>query len=112
MKKTILTVILITLFHFYSPINAQEKTISAYNPEAQLERLGITLPTPSTPLANYVQAVRTGNLLFLSGNGPSKKDGTYITGKVGADLTIEQGYAAARITGINQLAILKAELGI
>ncbi|MDG1024009.1 MAG: RidA family protein [Flavobacteriaceae bacterium] len=111
MKKSILTVILITLFHFYSPINAQEKTISAYNPEAQLERLGITLPTPSTPVANYVQAVRTGNLLFLSGNGPAKEDGTYITGKVGADLTIAQGYEAARITGINQLAILKAQLG-
>ena len=83
----------------------------SYNPEAQLEKLGIQLPEVSPPVANYVRAVRTGNLLFLSGSGPRKEDGSYITGKVGEDLTIEQGYQAARITGINHLATLKAELG-
>ena len=62
-------------------------------------------------VANYVRAVRTGNLLFLSGSGPKKEDGTYITGKVGDDLTIEEGYIAARVTGINHLATLKSELG-
>lgn len=79
--------------------------------EARLQELGITLPEPSTPVANYVNAVTTGNLVFLAGKGPKKADGTYITGKVGADLDEEQGYAAARLTGINQLAALKAEIG-
>ena len=82
-----------------------------YDPEAKLAELGITLSTPSAPVANYVNAVRTGNLIFLAGKGPLKEDGENITGKLGADLTIEQGYEAARITGINQLSVLKAELG-
>ena len=82
-----------------------------YDPEAKLKELGIELPTPSAPVANYVNAVRTGNLIFLAGKGPKQADGTYIEGKVGTDLTIEEGYAAARLTCINQLAVLKAELG-
>lgn len=82
-----------------------------YNPEAKLQELEITLSTPSAPVANYVNAVRTGNLIFLAGKGPRKADGENITGKLGDDLTIEQGYEAARITGINQLSVLKAELG-
>ena len=82
-----------------------------YNPEAKLGNLGIELSTPSSPIANYVNAVRVGNLIFLSGKGPLKPDGKNITGKVGEDLTIEEGYEAARITGINQLSVLKAELG-
>lgn len=90
---------------------AQETINPDYNPEARLQELGIELSTPSAPVANYVNAVRTGNLIFLAGKGPRKADGENITGKLGADLTIEQGYEAARITGINQLAVLKAELG-
>ncbi len=86
-------------------------TDSSYDPEAVLAQMGIELKTPSAPVANYVNAVRSGNLIFLSGKGPSKADGTYITGKVGKDLSIEEGYEAARLTGINQLAVLKAELG-
>ncbi|MBL7794852.1 MAG: RidA family protein [Saprospiraceae bacterium] len=82
-----------------------------YDPEARLKELGITLPTPSAPVANYVNAVRVGNLLFLAGKGPSKPEGGYVTGKVGVDLSIEQGYEAAHLTGIAQLAVLKAELG-
>ena len=85
--------------------------IADYNPEAKLKELGIELQTPPAPVANYVNAVRTGNLLFLAGKGPRKADGKNITGKLGKDLTIEQGYEAARVTGINQLAVLKAELG-
>lgn len=88
-----------------------ERPEADYNPEAKLQELGITLTTPSAPVANYVNAVRTGNLIFLAGKGPLKADGENITGKLGADLTIEQGYEAARITGINQLSVLKAELG-
>ncbi len=85
--------------------------VVAQNPEEKLSAAGIVLPTVSTPVANYVNAVRTGNLVFLSGKGPSDSQGKYITGKLGADLSIEQGYAAARLTAINQLAVLKKELG-
>ena len=82
-----------------------------YDPEANLKALGITLPEASNPVANYVNAVRAGNLIFLAGKGPKKSDGTYITGKLGADLTVAEGYEAARMAGISQLAVLKAELG-
>ena len=90
---------------------AQISTSTTETPEAKLEKLGITLPAVSPPVANYVNAVQTGKLMFLAGKGPLKEDGKYITGKVGIDLTVEQGYEAARVTAINQLAVLKAELG-
>jgi enamine deaminase RidA (YjgF/YER057c/UK114 family) len=81
------------------------------DPEQQIRALGIQLPTPTQPIANYVKYVRTGNLIFLSGHGPSKSDGTTVTGKLGRDLNIEQGYEAARLTGISLLATLKAATG-
>lgn len=81
------------------------------NVENKLKELGITLMEPTKPMANYVKAVRTGNLVYLAGHGPSKADGTYITGKVGKDLTVEQGAEAARQTGIALLSTLKAEIG-
>lgn len=84
---------------------------SDYNPEAKLDSMGIVLPQPATPVANFVNFVQVGNLLFLSGNGPLKADGKFITGIVGEELTIEEGYEAARLTGINQIAILKSALG-
>jgi enamine deaminase RidA (YjgF/YER057c/UK114 family) len=79
--------------------------------DKKLKELGIELFTPSRPIANYVKAVRTGNLLYLAGHGPSRADGSTITGKAGADMTVEQGYEAARQTGISILSTLKAELG-
>ncbi len=79
--------------------------------DKKLTELGIQLPPAGKPMANYVKAVRSGNLLFLAGTGPSKLDGTYITGKVGKDLTIEQGYEAAKVTGAVILSTLKNELG-
>ena len=82
-----------------------------YDPESQLAKLGIELPEAANPVANYVNAVQTGNLLFLAGKGPKNTDGEYVTGKLGEDLTVEEGYQAARLVGINQLAVLKAELG-
>ena len=82
-----------------------------YNPEANLEKLNINLSEPSSPVANYVNAVKTGNLIFLAGKGPLQANGENITGKLGSDLTIEQGYEAARVTAINQLSVLKATLG-
>ena len=81
------------------------------DPEKRLAELGITLPPVSAPIANYVNAVRSGNLVFLAGKGPRRADGSNVTGKVGRDLTIEEGYAAARLTGVNQLAALKAAVG-
>lgn len=84
----------------------------AQTPEDKLTQLGITLFAPSAPVANYVKYVRTGNLIFLSGHGPEDKvKGGYITGKLGKDLTIEQGYAAAKLTGISLLATLKDAIG-
>ncbi len=88
-----------------------ESVVNDYNPEANLEKLEITLSAPSSPVANYVNVVQTGNLLFLAGKGPLQSNGENITGKVGVDLTIEQGYEAARVTAINQLSVLKATLG-
>lgn len=95
--------------------NDQEATamdeLPAVDAEANLQKLGIELPEASNPVANYVNAVRTGNLIFLAGKGPNKPEGGYVTGKLGADLTVEEGYEAARLVAINQLAVLKAELG-
>ncbi|MBC6490635.1 RidA family protein [Flavihumibacter stibioxidans] len=83
----------------------------AQSPESKLSSLGITLPAVKKPVANYVNVVQSGNLLFLSGKGPSRPDGTDITGKLGKDLNIEQGYEAARLVAINHLAVLKDYLG-
>jgi enamine deaminase RidA (YjgF/YER057c/UK114 family) len=79
--------------------------------DTRLMELGIILQTPGAPVANYVHAVTTGNLVFLAGKGPSRPDGSLVTGRVGKDLTIEEGYEAARLTGIAQLAALKAHIG-
>jgi enamine deaminase RidA (YjgF/YER057c/UK114 family) len=79
--------------------------------DKKLKDLGVELITPAKPIANYVTAVRSGNLIFLAGHGPMKADGTNITGKVGKDLTLEQGAAAARQTGISLLSTLKQEIG-
>jgi len=82
-----------------------------YDPEARLKELGIELPEPPSPVANYVNGVRTGNLIFLAGKGPKRADGTEIIGKLGAGVSIEEGYEGARLTAINQLAVLKDMLG-
>ncbi len=121
MKKLLIVCVVIAFISCNSKLDREsekpaesqetEKIDPNYNPEAKLKELGIELNTPSAPVANYVNAVRVGNMIFLSGKGPRKADGENITGKVGVDLTIEEGYEAARITGINQLSVLKAELG-
>lgn len=79
--------------------------------DKKLKELGIELAPPTKPIANYVKAVRVGNLLYLSGHGPTNADGSNITGKVGKDLTIEQGYEAAKVTAAGLLSTIKAELG-
>jgi enamine deaminase RidA (YjgF/YER057c/UK114 family) len=77
--------------------------------EARLKERNIQLPSPSTPVANYVGFVRTGNLLFLAGNGPGRE--WWGKGKVGKDVTLEEGYQAARLTGLNLLATTRQALG-
>ena len=80
--------------------------------EARLGALGITLPDPPAPIATYVPAVKVGNLLFVAGHGPAASpDGKTYAGKVGRDLTLEEGRAAARLVGLNVLASVKRSLG-
>jgi enamine deaminase RidA (YjgF/YER057c/UK114 family) len=81
----------------------------AYDPEARLRELGLSLPSPSRPVANYVNAVRVGNLLYLAGH--SECGDTFMTGKVGRDVTLDSASASARRTGLCLLSTLKAELG-
>jgi enamine deaminase RidA (YjgF/YER057c/UK114 family) len=76
--------------------------------EDNLKQKNITLPPPATPVANYVPAVRVGNFLFPSGLGPGQSSPG---GKVGKDLSLEQGYQATRATGLNLLATARATLG-
>lgn len=82
-----------------------------YDVEERLQEMGIELGEPSAPTANYVKAVQTGDHIFLSGHGPDKPDGGIMTGKVGEELSVEEGQKAARLTGISMLATLKQELG-
>lgn len=79
------------------------------HPETRLAELGLELPEPYPPFANYVRAVRVGDLLYLGGH--SNCEVPYATGKLGRDRTVEEGYAAARLTALCLLATLKAELG-
>ena len=79
--------------------------------DRKLKDMGIELITPPKPMANYVRAVRTGNLIYLAGHGPTRADGSNMTGKLGKDMTVEQGYEAAKQTGIALLSTLKGEIG-
>jgi len=81
------------------------------NIESKLTQLGHKLPAPGQPAGNYVPAVRTGNLVFLSGHGPKLEDGNLIAGKIGSDLTLDEGYAAAQRVALILLASLKSEIG-
>jgi enamine deaminase RidA (YjgF/YER057c/UK114 family) len=78
--------------------------------DERLTELGIVLPRPFPPVANYRACSRTGDLLFVGGHGPTDDENTII-GKVGTDLTLEQGRAAARMTALSILATVRAELG-
>lgn len=80
-------------------------------PEQRLQQMGIELQVPRNTSKNRVKSVRTGNLVFLAGHGPEKPGGGFVTGKVGRDLTVEQGNAAARLSAISLLGSLKAEIG-
>jgi len=99
------------IFLLFITAVALSNALTAQDAEIKLKEKGIVLMTPSSPVANYVNVVRVGNMLYLAGKGPLKADNTYITGKVGKDLTIEQGYEAARLAAIAHLAVIKNELG-
>lgn len=81
------------------------------NPEERLAELGLTLPQPTPPVAAYVPTVRTGNLVFISGQGPVRDGSFAYLGKVGADVSLDEAKDAARITCLCGLAALKAEIG-
>ena len=110
MKKvitsTVLALLAIVLFQ-----GAASAQAVATTPEARLKELGITLKTPPPPSANFIGAVRVGNLVFLSGQGPLKEDRTFMTGKVGREFSLDEAKYAARLTGISLLESLKAEVG-
>jgi enamine deaminase RidA (YjgF/YER057c/UK114 family) len=80
-------------------------------PELTLASMGLVLPEVPVPVANYVPYRWAGNLLYLSGQGPKRAGGTYRPGRLGRDVTIEEGYAEARLTGLNLLAVAKAAVG-
>jgi enamine deaminase RidA (YjgF/YER057c/UK114 family) len=87
--------------------NLPMSTSSTENsPEKRLAELGITLPDLPSPIANYVPFVRSGSLLFISGQGPRTADKKFLTGKVGKDITLEEAYDHARLVGINLLAVV------
>ncbi|HEU4382726.1 MAG TPA: RidA family protein [Anaeromyxobacteraceae bacterium] len=79
--------------------------------EARLASLGLSLPPVPPPVATYLNAVRSGGLLFLSGKGPAAEGGRLPSGRVGVEFSVEEGYRLARSTGLALLAVLRAELG-
>jgi enamine deaminase RidA (YjgF/YER057c/UK114 family) len=91
-----------------SPIKSEAKADTPYD---RLAALGIELPPPVPPIANFVTHVIEGNMLYLSGQGPREADGFMHTGKVGTNVSAEKAYADARLTGVNLLAVMHDALG-
>jgi len=102
MKRTNLTILVFL---------AVVSTVTAQDYEARIVELGIELPKPGSPVANYVKATVAGNMVYLAGHGPTAPDGGYVVGKVGKDLTENEGYQAARLTGLAMLSTLKNTIG-
>ena len=94
-----------------APRPARAQAPAAGSAEQRLRERGIELPKVMAPVANYVPHVRTGNLVFLAGTGPVRPDGSFATGKVGKDVTVEDAYNHARLTGLSLLAMLRAAAG-
>jgi enamine deaminase RidA (YjgF/YER057c/UK114 family) len=111
MFKKIHQMLLLTTFILLSLSEFTYAQSQEIDPEARLKEMGITLKVPDEPTANFVLAVQVGNLVFLSGHGPMQENGEYMQGKVGLDLDVAQGAAAARLTGISLLSSLKAQIG-
>ena len=79
--------------------------------ESRLAEMGYTLPAAPEPIGNYLPACRSGNIMWMAGVGSRREDGSRISGKLGGDLTVEQGYEAAQWCALNLLARMKEELG-
>ena len=108
MKKISYLLLLLTLSYY----SQGQNKLYDYNVEERLLELGIELHTHTPGSSQKIElATKSGNLVFLSGNGPAGFYGKKIAGKLGQDLTIEQGYEAARLTAINHLSVLKAKIG-
>lgn len=107
--------LIVTCFACHTPQQnnaVSEKTdIEKIDFDQKLKELNITLPTMKTPIANFKHVVQADKTLYLAGKGPKDANGNYIKGKLGEDMTVEGGYAAARASGIQQLAVLKEHLG-
>jgi len=109
MKNLFIFLVIITMSY---TSYGQETNLYKYDIEQKLSELGIELSKPKLPKGISIElSTQSGNLIYLSGNGPISPNGDRITGKVGTDLSIEQGYKAARLTAINQLSVLKAHIG-
>jgi len=85
--------------------------MTSSTPEQRLAALGLALPVTPIPVANYVPFRWAGNMLYLSGQGPKMPDGSYQIGRLGKDATVEDGYRAARLTGLQLLAVAKSAVG-
>jgi enamine deaminase RidA (YjgF/YER057c/UK114 family) len=97
-----------------SSISCAKKTTTmlyTVSPETKLKEMNITIPKAGAPVANYVNTVRTGNLVYTAGKGPNREDGSLVSGKVGQDLSVKEGYDAAQLCAIQCLAALKDEIG-
>jgi|TARA_B110000116_G_scaffold16650_1_gene13477 enamine deaminase RidA (YjgF/YER057c/UK114 family) len=79
--------------------------------EDKLKELGVELNSPPSPVANYIPVQQTGNLIYLSGQGPRDKSGNFITGKVGEDISADEAYDLAKNTAINLISVMKSYLG-
>ena len=106
MKRTALVLLFISL-----ALLSYAQSTTPGKIEQKLQAMGITLYEMPAPTASYVRAVRSGNLIFLSGHGPMKPDGSNVTGKLGQDLSVKEGQQAARYTAVALLSALKEELG-
>lgn len=110
MKQTLLILMVVSMFICCS--SKKELDVNSdFDVYERLKELKLALKKPGTPAANYVKARTSGNLVFLSGHGPRQPDGGFVQGKVGRDLTLEEGYTAARLTGLELLSSLEQEIG-
>ena len=111
--KLRITFILLLFLSCVLGLNAVQAQTNANNPETRIKELGITLRTRGSggSKSSFIGAVRVGNLVYLSGQGPLKEDGKYMVGKVGKEFSFDEAKFAARLTGISLLEALKAEVG-
>ncbi len=111
--KNLLILLFIPVFVFScAEENSNEQRALEHDVYERLDEHGIELVEPGPPVANFVYAVRSGNLIFLSGHGPDRPEGGQVTGTLGTDdLTLEEGQEAARLTGISLLASLQQKIG-